>query len=883
LKSHPKFSGFSKIPSVIQLLKLVSQQVGFTPSGLARSFCRYLQTLSSKPSSIISTAPLKPSALYIKEMYSVRNFQCGSSKIPSKHIAIDPNAVMLLHVKFCSLCSQSGVLQNNCYFFNMYMVLKNGWLPYRLSDNEPTPKYNFDNNLSSDDKFLDLKMSQISKYLAKNILEVINPDDIKYPISLTPISIAFRNADLHRVKSISNISIKSSESLTKANNLLIANNLSIIKPRPVFDFKGSGLNEVLWTMPFSNCGINDAIALINPNDWMAIGDFEGYYTMFVIANEFKRLMALSVNGDILMATRILFGISSAPAFCATFTAEILHWLIAQAIRAVAMTDDFFLVNSTKYLVSNDMSTLKNMTEPCGFKFAEEKFQIGQVVTFLGVQIDSVKMVISFNPEKAKACADILSSFIDSLISNKPPTLAALNSTAGKLNDFAQVISGGRIRIRACWEYIYKVIMPNVKYPDKKYLRNLISNLKWWIAVLIKWSNSSLTGNEFPILNSAVLLSHPERINCVQSDASGTDGLGFIFGNLYTLNPEFYSERWAANFNKSDNPFDKNFFDNIDSNSSHESFVLDNNSHNFELEALLRYLQLRKALNLLTPCSTLIWITDSSSAVWSINKGYCSSEKSFQTLSKIFELVDELFIHIVAIWISRDDNLIADDLSHLSSFLNRNATWGRLGDEAYEFDKRCFGEERFSYCPPETGRQLHSILLSESKTPLSTKAEIYNPISVSTHDSKQRINEVSSSNSVKSENLLREEPDRLDRFSRSVSPCRMDRRSSLSGSNSIKPESSFDSRYSSPAIEGFNRFSVRSYSRGHDVSKPRCSSAPQGGKIKYSDIQFNLGSKSCLLRCPSSSHQNSQNWNLYSYSNSQKKRTLRCESFGKVTG
>ena len=875
LTSNYVFKGFSNIPAVIELLKIASLKRGFTPYGLARSFCRYLQSLNNQPSPIISTAPLKPSALFIAEIYDKKNFNYGNSEIPSVDLSISPENMSLLHVQFCSLCSQFNVLQEKCYFYRMYMVLRNGWIPRMESNILPIPKYICSNGLTPDDKFYDIKISQITKYLSEKFLVKASCSKVYGPVSLTSINVAFKTSDLYRFKLISNLKIASSNDLLNANSLLLENELLAIKPRPVFDFKGSGLNELLWTLRFSNCGINDAIALIEQDDVMAIGDLQSYYTMFPIAYEFRHLMAVLVGDEVLLAARILFGISSAPAFCATYTAEMIHWLISQNIRAVGMTDDFLIVNKTLELVSKNMDTFMQMAKFCGFSFAD-KFQMGKVVTFLGVQIDSAKMVISFNPEKSKAGVSILSSLINSLLRNVNPTLASLNSIAGKLNDYAQVISGGRLRIRACWEYIYKVLIPDVKCPDAKFKLNLISNLTWWIEVLKKWSDSSLTGNEFPILNASVLKNHPELINCIQSDASGTDGLGFIYGNLYDLNPNFYSERWTANFKNAANPFSKDFFENVESG-------LDNNSHNFELEALLRYLQLCKTNSSLMIKSVLIWITDSSSAVWSVNKGYCSSEASFQTLSKIFDLLDDLYIHIVAVWVSRNENDLADNLSHLSFVLNRDAVWGKLGNQTYEFDKPSDKTKEIKDSSAKDGRQIHKILLGESEASFPDKSEICNPVSVGSYVTQQGFDKVFVTNSFESKVLLHDEQNRLVRPGRSIDSSRLDTRGSISRSHSLESKSASDNGHSAPIVKSTSEFPVGSDAECNDAPFARCSGSTKGGEIGHSCFESDMGSESRVLRRTDLPFKNTPHRVIHSNTNLQKTRTLCREGVRSAIG
>ena len=79
----------------------------------------------------------------------------------------------------------------------MFMDLRNGWIPYMESNAFPTPKYVCSNGLTSVDKFYDIKMSQITKYLDEKVLVKASCSKFNGPVSLTPINVAFKTLDLY--------------------------------------------------------------------------------------------------------------------------------------------------------------------------------------------------------------------------------------------------------------------------------------------------------------------------------------------------------------------------------------------------------------------------------------------------------------------------------------------------------------------------------------------------------------------------------------------------------------------------------------------------------------------------------------------------------------
>jgi len=176
------------------------------------------------------------------------------------------------------------------------------------------------------------------------------------------------------------------------------------------------------------------------------------------------------------------------------------------------------------------------------------------------------------------------------------------------------------------------------------LTRLLKDIVYWDSALVSWAADTLSGREFPILNSSIFSRDSHKVMCLMTDASGltTDGFGGVWAWLFDSDFVAFSISWAL------------------------FCMLAAHSHGQELQALLWWLKNTSVRDIL-----LIWISDSSSACWSINKGYCANEESFLILEEIFTIADAYGIAIVALWEPREHNTCCDVLSHLTALLHRD--------------------------------------------------------------------------------------------------------------------------------------------------------------------------------------------------------------------
>ena len=787
------FQPFTSIPAVLDILRNLTIQKSFSPSYFRKLANKLLQSTLSHGSPIVSLTKVKPHASSVIAMFDENLFQYGDDPLPFNEQFINPEGAAALHVKYCSNCQIFGELDHLCYFYPMYRCLRNGWSP-PMSAPGPIITHYHSKPLSKKDPFYDTKLSKIRKLLALGFVAPLDPTlPESTPLVLTPINIVFKKSELHRASLISPIQPVCDVTLVALNEALTAAGQPILKPRLVLDHTGSGLNDLLQTIPFSNTTFNDLIALVEENDFVAITDINHYFNMFPLARNARRLFAFQVESQIFVCVTCSFGGKPTPAFCLTFSAEFVHWFRSEGIKATMMTDDIALVGSDEALAVDARTRVEAMLTSIGFSFSDEKRQLGQQVTYLGVNIDTSRMVTSISVEKAICAGKILTSLTSRLIDTSIPkshVLSELSSVAGLLNFFAETLQPGRLHIRSSWCYKSELCLPPHAATSKSNLPRLLSDLSWWHNVLSTWSTGGLSGTEYPILNGDFFFNNRDSTYVCMSDASGTDGLGFIHGRLHDINPAYYSSRWSAS--------------SLPPSSRSADTNLPDSSHSAELAAFLEYLIIivvnggPPATSCFRNCF-LIWISDAASAVWSFNKGYTPAPQSFAVLSKIFDIITDYNLFVVALWIPRTLNSNADFLSHFSHIVNRDFLDGNIGDWAYTANFRRYrGEEIFPGSPADSFG-LSGSLQGEGSLSISSDSCRSPPVLSKIYDGKFWFDQISSDSDFSPESRISCEappmdgPDRqraceiLDQGGQIPGPVPIQRQSpSDSGGNSTYP-------------------------------------------------------------------------------------------------
>jgi hypothetical protein len=458
---------------------------------------------------------------------------------------------------------------------------------------------------------------------------------------INPLGVVIKGSDIQRAKSLVNIEVKCSHSLRRASEALVQAGHPRIKCRISTDCTGSGINEVAYSPAFQYSTVSDGLRVVSRNGYLSTGDVSRYFFEFPWSIDVRKLFCFVFMGQLYHYLRLCFGFTSCPYYCSTWSAEFGRRFAAMGIAASFLMDDWLVGGHTAEEAKSKMDTISDTLTKVGFTMAKEKNKLGQQVTWLGILIDSTTMSMRIDPTQAEGFRAQLQVYETNLLLKRNLDLTTLRHISGKLNWYAEIINAGRLHIRSLWKYTASY--PEISEID---LNSIIKDIRWWKSKLEAWSMNQSTGLEYKILNGQEILDHPESIHICQSDASGTDGFGYAWSTLSEEGYQWFSSQWPEH-------------------------KLPTQSHEAELRSLQHFVETR----ITESDALIIWITDSESACWTINRGHCADPIALPIVETILNKLDDYKIQVVALWVPREENTLTDFLSHFACLLDRDSITG----------------------------------------------------------------------------------------------------------------------------------------------------------------------------------------------------------------
>ena len=622
---------------VSDLLDVMVSKGNFSMNALKRAVLAFIVERGLDSEEAIGM--VKAKGMNVEEMYSIGEgiFECGDKELPEDACKLKVDEMIKLHCESCEVCSGIG-LQVTCRFWKMAKCIRNGWkIP--VNSGEIRPKYKQKGNYPSTNYYSESVNEEINSMKANGVLREV--EGIMEGV-ISPMSAVIKNSDILRAKTLVKVKISDQHSLREANEKLKEVKEKKVKTRIAVDLSATGINGASPTPPFSYPSPQDGLQLVTRNCWLGKTDLERYFYCFPLAEESYKWFMVAWLGIIYYFIRATFGYSTCPYYCSTWSAEFSRWLNYRGIRTAHMVDDYLVSGESQEEVKDKLKAVTVLFVLVGFSLAVEKEEIGQRISFLGVLIDTQRMMLSFESVVARSMLLQLKEYVTLIEQGRDMDETTIRGVAGKLQWYSEVLQSGKVHLRSWWLYL--------KYRSKLSHRlryKLIVDTKWWIRILQVWAAGQINEIEYPIISAAELKSDPRSVEVVSSDASGTDGFGYIYGHMEDMDPSYYSRQWGGDY----------------------EFVT---SHTGELQALRHYLKHRFRVG----SKVLVWMTDCLSAMWTVNQGRCKEETGLIILEEIFELCDQHRVQLIALWVPREDNMLSDFLSHLSVTLNRSEYEGR---------------------------------------------------------------------------------------------------------------------------------------------------------------------------------------------------------------
>ena len=232
--------------------------------------------------------------------------------------------------------------------------------------------------------------------------------------------------------------------------------------------------------------VEDVRRAITPGCWFWKGDLLDGYKQFFLEPAAWRWFGMKFDGEIYLDATLAFGWNGAPGFFSMFSYAIRNWQRSRGRGIFTYIDDFFGVEPSLSLASAGLKEWVDVLPQLGLADKlSKRCAPAQVMTFIGLEWDSIAMEVRLPEVKKQKLMSILSGFVG----RRWATVREVQRLAGKLCFAAQVVRGGWTHIRRIWD-TYK---GSEHRPSTRLIRlgnGFQSDVAFWVKFLPVWNGIS---------------------------------------------------------------------------------------------------------------------------------------------------------------------------------------------------------------------------------------------------------------------------------------------------------------------------------------------------------------------------------------------------------
>ena len=297
----------------------------------------------------------------------------------------------------------------------------------------------------------------------------------------------------------------------------------------------------------SYCSFDDAVSMVlavGPTPFMAKVDIKHAFRLCPVHPDEWPLLCFHWADSFFFDSCLPFGLRSSPFIFNSF-ADALQWILSSVLMVsliIHYLDDFFLCHSSFHACQADMQRLTDLFAHLGVPLAPGKIcGPSRILTFLGIELDTVQHVARLPADKFTALLDLCHSWRDRPTCTKRDLLALI----GHLSFAAKVVKPGRLFLRRLIDLSTSVTQLHHRIHLSVDAR---ADIQWWITFLPTWNGVSVLQDD-PISSDDIHLF---------TDASAL-GIGGVFGRQWFAIPlsDFSSISWFPNVVDT---FDINFWE-----------------------------------------------------------------------------------------------------------------------------------------------------------------------------------------------------------------------------------------------------------------------------------------------------------------------------------
>ncbi|KAK3288007.1 hypothetical protein CYMTET_4513 [Cymbomonas tetramitiformis] len=297
-----------------------------------------------------------------------------------------------------------------------------------------------------------------------------------------------------------------------------------VKFRPVSDYsrpKVGGVNARIALDSDEFSTVKEAFALLRPGYFMVKVDLENAYRSLGIASQYWSSQCFEYDGIRYMDTRAPFGNRALPGIFMRFTRAIVAWMQAQGVQCVGYLDDFFCVGRTAAEAEENMMLLVEFVSFLGFSVNMAKCEgPARRMEFLGILLSTDGEVCTAAIDQSRI-QNVLTraNLLRAQAARGKVRRRALESLMGLLAFCSQVVWGLSLYTRRGFAFLAATV-------SRKTVR-LAAPVLEDLAVLERVLRM-YNGRQVVLHRRVVDESH------FATDASGTLGFGGVWEKLFFL-------------------------------------------------------------------------------------------------------------------------------------------------------------------------------------------------------------------------------------------------------------------------------------------------------------------------------------------------------------
>ncbi len=180
--------------------------------------------------------------------------------------------------------------------------------------------------------------------------------------------------------------------------------------RPILDLRV--LNRALHKLPFKMLTHRRMIKCIQPQDWFAAIDLKDAYFHVSILPRHRPFLRFAFEGRAWQYRVLPFGLSLSPRVFTKVVEGALTPLREVGVRILNYLDDWFILAQSREQLGDHRDLVLQHLSQLGLRVNWEKSKLSpvQIISFLGVELDTVSMTARLTEERAQAVLNCLSSF-----------------------------------------------------------------------------------------------------------------------------------------------------------------------------------------------------------------------------------------------------------------------------------------------------------------------------------------------------------------------------------------------------------------------------------------------------------------------------------------